>query len=188
MVFKLIDAYLHFWCRMDRSSGPSDGPAGKRPRVALPMIKYQIRPKGAVIRWSPSNRLRRCACKEKYAYPNALVLAVVKERKELAKANAKLEVEVNQLKAANEGQAKRIEDLKYDVLEAEDRVDDLCAQLREARERESKRARKVRTRAAAILNLCAEVVEGVSDKDSCAGSEARVGSTPSSGSHSSSSG
>ena len=53
---------------------------------------------------------------------------------------------------------------------------------REARERKTKRARKVKVWAALILNLCADVVEGVSDEDSCAGPEAGVGSTPSGGS------
>ncbi|XP_027158287.1 uncharacterized protein LOC113759908 [Coffea eugenioides] len=110
------------------------------------------------------------------------VLAVAEERKELAKDNARLEAEVNQLRAANEKQAKRIKDLEYDVLECEDRVDDLCAQLREARERETKRARKVRVRAASILNLCADVLEEVSDEASCAGAGAGGASTPAGGS------
>nr|XP_027122191.1 uncharacterized protein LOC113739146 [Coffea arabica] len=77
------------------------------------------------------------------------VLAVAKERKELAKDNTKLEAvvatleaEVTQVKATNEKQAARIKELEYDVLEVEDRVDDLCDQLRTAHEREAKRARK----------------------------------------------
>ena len=168
---------------------PSASPSGVRPRRALPVIPYQIRPGGAVIRWSPSNRLRRCACKEKYAYPNALVLAVAKERKELADDNTKLEAvvatleaEVTQVRATNEKQAARIKELEYDVLEVEDRVDDLCDQLREARERELKRARKVRGRAEAILNLCDDGLEESSDEASYAGAEAGEESTPSPGS------
>nr|XP_027101129.1 uncharacterized protein LOC113720566 [Coffea arabica] len=108
-------------------------------------------------------------------------------RKALAKDNARLETEVKQLRADNEKQAKRIKDSEYDVLEVEDKVDDLCTQLRDTREREMKRARKVKVRAASILNLYTEVVEGVSDEDSCVGPEAGVGSTPSGGSTSSSS-
>ncbi|XP_027155045.1 uncharacterized protein LOC113755187 [Coffea eugenioides] len=65
-----------------------------------------------------------------------------KERKVLARENARLEVEAIQDRATNEKQAARIKELEYDVLEVEGRVDDLCAQLREAREREIKRARK----------------------------------------------
>ncbi|XP_071923176.1 uncharacterized protein [Coffea arabica] len=173
--------------RMAGQGEPSDSPPGERPRGALPVIPYQIRPGGAVMRWSPSNRLRRCECRHKYAYPNALVFVVAEERKELAGENARLEAEVTQLRAANERQAERIKGLEYDVLEVEDRVDDLCTQLRETRECESKRARKVKVRTASILNLCAAVVEGVSDEDSGAGPEAGVGSTPSGGSTSSSS-
>ncbi|XP_071906072.1 uncharacterized protein [Coffea arabica] len=64
------------------------------------------------------------------------------ERKVLARENARLEVEAIQDRATNEKQAARITEIEYDVLEVENRVDDLCAQLREAREREIKRARK----------------------------------------------
>ena len=174
---------------MDASGDPSDRPAGDRPRSGLPPIKYQIRQKGAVVRWSPASRLRRCECRDTYAYPNALVLAVAKEREELAKDNAKLEAgvakleaEVTQVKATNEKQAARIKELEYDVLEVEDRVDDLCDQLRTAREREIKRARKVRGRAEAILNLCDDGLEESSDEASCAGAEAGEESTPSPGS------
>ena len=182
MFLKVIYIYLLFWCRMDGRGEPNDGPPGERPRGVLPVIPYQIQPRGDVVRWSPANRLRRCECRHTYAYPNTLVLAVAEERKELAKDNARLEAEVNQLRAANEKQAKRIKDLEYDVLECEDRVDDLCAQLREARERETKRARKVRVRAASILNLCADVLEEVSDEASCTGAGAGGESTPSGGS------
>ncbi|XP_071920658.1 uncharacterized protein [Coffea arabica] len=159
---------------MDASGDPSDRPAGDRPRSGLPPIKYQIRQKGAVVRWSPASRLRQCECRSNYyAYPNALVLAVAKEREELADDNAKLEAgvakleaEVAQVRATNEKQASRIKELEYDVLEVEDRVDDLCDQLRQARERELKRARKVRGRAEAILNLCDVGLEEDSDEAS----------------------
>ena len=89
---------------------------------------------------------------------------------------------MKQLRADNEKQAKRIKDLEYDVLEVEDRVDDLCTQLREARERETKRARKVRGRAESILHLCDDLTDDKSDEASCAGSGARVESIPSDGS------
>ncbi|XP_071905700.1 uncharacterized protein [Coffea arabica] len=153
--------------------------------TAIPWIEEaqeKIRPGGAVIRWSPSNRLRRCPCKEKYAYPNTLVFALDKERKVLARENARLEVDAIQDRATNEKQAARIKELEYDVLEAEDRVDDLCAQLREARERELKRARKVRGRAEAILNLCDDGLEECSDEASCAEADPGEESTPSPGS------
>ena len=110
------------------------------------------------------------------------MLAVVEERKELAKDNARLEAEVNQLRAANEKQAERIKELEYDVIEGQDRVDDLCAQLGEARERMTKRARKVRVRAESILNLCDDLLEEESDEASCAGGKAGGESTPSGGS------
>ena len=161
---------------------PSASPSGARPRKVLPVIPYQIRPGGAVIRWSPSNRLRRCPCKERYAYPNTLVFALDKERKVLARENARLEVDAIQDRATKDKQAARIKELEYDVLEAEDRVDDLCAQLREARERELKRARKVRGRAEAILNLCDDGLEECSDEASCAEADPGEESTPSPGS------
>ena len=69
------------------------------------MIKYQIRSEGATICWSPANPFRRCECHHTYAYPNTVVLAVVEERKELAKENARFETEVNQLKETNKMQA-----------------------------------------------------------------------------------
>ena len=93
-------------------SGPSGSPAGERPRGVLSMIKYQIRPRGAVLRWSSANHLRRCECHHTYAYPNAVVLAVVEERKKLAKDNARLEAEVNQLREANKKQVERIKELE----------------------------------------------------------------------------
>ena len=172
---KIIYDYLVF-------GGPSGSPTGERPRGVLPTIKYQIRPRGAVVRWSPANRLRRCECRHTYAYPNTVVLAVVEERKELAKDNARLEAEVNQLRAANEKQAERIKELEYDVIEGQDRVDDLCAQLGEARERMTKRARKVRVRAESILNLCDDLLEEESDEASCTGAVAGGESTSSGGS------
>nr|XP_027062785.1 uncharacterized protein LOC113689161 [Coffea arabica] len=83
------------------------------------------------------------------SYEVSLLLAVAKEREEFAKDNTKLEAavatleaEVTQVKATNEKQASRIKELEYDVQEVEERVDDLCDQLRDAREREVKRARK----------------------------------------------
>ena len=94
---------------MDNHSGPSDRPAGERPRGILPMIKYQIRSRGATVCWSPANHLRRYECRHTYAYPNTVILAVVEERKELAKDNARLEAE-------------RIKELEYDVVEGQDRV------------------------------------------------------------------
>ena len=125
--FKVIYVYLPFWCRMAGHGEPSHPLPGERPRGVLPVIPYQIRPRGAVVRWSPANRLRWCECRHTYAYPNTVVLAVAEERKKMAKDNARLEAEVNQLRAANEKQAKRIKDLEYDVIKCEDRVDDLCA-------------------------------------------------------------
>ena len=138
---------------MDGHCGPSSSPAGERPRGVLPMIKYQIRPRGATVHWSPANRLRYCECRHTYTYPNTVVLAVVEERKELAKYNARLEAEVNQLREANKKQAERIKELEYDMDEGQDRVDDLCAQLGEERERMVKRVRKVRVRAESFLSI-----------------------------------
>nr|XP_027085491.1 uncharacterized protein LOC113707384 [Coffea arabica] len=154
---------------MDGHNGPSGGPAGERARGVLPMIKYQIRPRGAIVRWSPTNHHRRCECRHTYAYPNAVIFAVVEERKKLAKDNARLETEVNQLKEANKRQAERIKELEYDVVEGQDRVDDLYARLGEARERMVKRARKVRVRAESILNLCNDLLEEESDEASYIG-------------------
>ena len=174
---------------MDASGDPSDRPVGDRPRSTLPTIKYQLRQKGAVVRWSPASRVRQCECRSNFAYPNTLVLSVAKEREEFAKENTKLEAvvaaleaEVTQAKATNEKQASRIKELEYDVQEVEERVDDLCDQLRDARERETKRARKVRGRAEAILNLCDDGLEESSDEASYAGAEAGEESTPSPGS------
>ena len=62
-----------------------------------------------------------------YAYPNTVVLAVVEERKALAKDNARLEAEVNQLKETIKMQADRIKEFEYDVVEGQERVDDLSA-------------------------------------------------------------
>ncbi|XP_027155647.1 uncharacterized protein LOC113756021 [Coffea eugenioides] len=103
--------------RMDGRGEPSDSLPGVRPRGALPVIPYQIRPRGAIVHWSPANRLRRCECRHTYAYPNALVLAVAEKCKELAADKSRLESEVKQLRADNEKQVKRIKDLEYDVLE-----------------------------------------------------------------------
>ena len=62
-----------------------------------------------------------------------------------------------------------VKELEYDVVEGQDRVDDLCAQLGEARERMIKRARKVRVRAESILHICDDLLEEESDEASCTG-------------------
>ena len=152
---------------MDGHSGHSDSPVGEQPRGVLLMIKYQIRPGGAKIYWSPSNRYRRCECRHTYAYLNEVVLAVVKER------NVRLEAEVNQLKEVNKRQADRIKEHEYDVVEGQERVDDLCAQLGEAQERMGKRARKARVRAESILNICDEFLGEERDETSYIGGEIR---------------
>ena len=89
------------------------------------MIKYQIRPGGATIHWSPANHFRRCECRHTYAYPNTVVLAMVEEREALAKDNARFEAEVNQLKETIKMQVERIKELEYDVVERQERIDDL---------------------------------------------------------------
>ena len=110
---------------MDGPSGPSDSEGGEQSRAPLPMINYQIRPGGPTIHWSPANRFRRCEYRHTCAYPNTVVLAMVEERKALAKDNARLEVEVNQLKET-------IKELENDVVESQERTVDLCAQFGEA--------------------------------------------------------
>ena len=50
-------------------------------------------------------------------------------------------------------QAERIKELEYDMVEGQERIDDLCAQLGEAQKRMVTRAMKVRTRAESILNI-----------------------------------
>ena len=122
------------------------------------MIRYRIRPRGARAYWSPSNRYRRCECLYIYTYPNEVVLAVVKEWKVLARDNARLETEVNQLKETIKTLTDRIKEFEYDVVEGRERVDDLCAQLGEAQERMVKRAMKVRNSAESILNICDDLL------------------------------
>ena len=151
---------------MDGPSGHSDSPVGEKPQGVLPMIKYQIRPGGSRVYWSPSNRYRRCECRHIYGYPNEVVLAVVKERKELARDNARLEAEVKQLKEANKMQAEQIKELEYDNVEGQERIDDLCAQLEETQERMVTRTMKVRTRAESILNVCDDLLGEASDEAS----------------------
>ena len=101
---------------------------------------------------------------------------MVEEMKELAKDNARLEAEVNQLREANKRQVERIKELEYDVVEGQGRVDDLCAQLGEAHERMVKRARKARVRAESILNIFDDLLGEESDETSHVGSE--VGDEP----------
>ena len=148
---------------MDGSSGPSDRLVGETPRGVLPMIKYQIRPRGATVRWSPANRFRRCECRHTYAYPNTIVLVVIEEREALAKDNARLEIEVNQLKETNKMQVEWIKELEYDVVKGQERIDDLGAQLGKAQERMVTRTMKVRTRAESILNVCDDLLGEASD-------------------------
>ena len=148
------------------------------------MIKYQIRSRGAAVRWSPASRLRRCECRDRFAYPTTLVLAVDKERKELAKDCTRLEAEVKQLREANKRQAERMKELEYDLGEGQARVDDLCTQLGEARERMVKRARQLKERAGSILNLCDDLLEDESDECSSVRGGVGGGSTQASGSSS----
>ena len=91
---------------------------------------------------------------------------MVEERKELAKDNARFETEVNQLREPNKRQVERIKEMEYDVVEGQDRMDDLCAQLGEAREHVVKRARKVRVRAKSILSVCGDLLGEESDEAS----------------------
>ena len=119
---------------MDGHSGPSDSPVGEQPREVLPMIKYQIRPRGAVVRWSPANRHRRCECRHTYTYPNTVVLSLVEASEELAKDNDRRAAEVKRLKETKAMQAERIKKLEHDMNEGQERIDDLCAQLGETQE------------------------------------------------------
>nr|XP_027067814.1 protein FAR1-RELATED SEQUENCE 5-like [Coffea arabica] len=171
-------------CRMDVPSGSRVRSIAKQGRGVLPMIKYQIRPRGATLRWSPASRFRRCECRHKFAYPNTLVFAVDKERKELAKDYAKIEAEVKQLREANKRQAERIKELEYDLSEGQDRVDDLCTQLGEMRKRMTKRARQLRENAGTMLNLCEDLLGDESVESSSVGGG--VGSEPSQANRSSS--
>ena len=158
---------------MDGSCGPSDRPVGGTPREDLLMIRYQTRPGGARAYWSLSDHYRHCECRHIYTYPNEVVLAVVKERKVLARDNTRLGFEMNYLKKTIEMQAERIKELEYDVVKGRERVDDLSAQLGEAQERMVKRARKVRNRAESILNICDDLLGEVSDEASYIGGEIR---------------
>ena len=138
----------------------------------LSMIRYQIRPEGATIHWSPANRHRRCECQHTYAYPNSVVLAVVEERRALTKDNARLEVEVNQLRETIKMQADQIKKLEDDVVEGQERTNDLSAQLGEAQEQLVTGNMKVRTRAKSIMNICGDLLENLSDEASNIGDEA----------------
>ena len=173
-----------FLCRMDVPSGSRVRSTAKQGRGVLPMIKYQIRPRGATLRWSPASRFRRCECRHKFTYPNTLVFAVDKERKEFAKDYAKIEAEVKQLREANKRQAERIKELEYDLSEGQDRVDDLCTQLGEMRKRMTKRARQLRENAGTMLNLCEDLLGDESVESSSVGGG--VGSEPSQANRSSS--
>ena len=62
------------------------------------------------------------------------------------------------------------------MVEGQDRVDDLCAQLGEAHERMVKRARKARVRSESILNICDDLLGKESDEASCI--EGEVGGVP----------
>lgn len=57
-----------------------------------------------------------------FTYSNGVVLAVVKERKLLARDNARLKVEVNQLKETTKMQADRIKEHRYDMVEGHQRI------------------------------------------------------------------
>ena len=59
---------------------------------------------------------------------------MVEERKALAKDNARFEAKMNQLRETIKIQADRIKELEDDVVEGQERTDDLCAQLGEAQE------------------------------------------------------
>ena len=73
---------------------------------------------------------------------------------------------MNQLKKTNKMQPKGIKELEYDMVEGQERIDDLCAQLGKAQERMVTRAMKVRTRAKSILNVCDDLLGDVYDEAS----------------------
>ena len=70
------------------------------------------------------------------------------------------------MREANKRQAERIKELEYDLGEGQDRVDDLCTQLGETRERMVKRARQMKEKAGSILNMCDDLLGDESDEDS----------------------
>ena len=88
------------------------------------------------------------------------------------------------MREANKRQAERIKELEYDLVEGQDRVDDLCTQLGEMRERMVKRARQLKERAGSMLNLCDDLLGDESDEGSSVGGG--VGSEPAQASRSSS--
>ena len=71
-------------------------------------------------------------------------------------------------------QADQIKELEDDVIESQERTDDLCAQLGEAQERLVRGTMKVRTRAELILNICGDLLGDLSDEASNIGDEARA--------------
>ena len=124
--------FIYTLCRMAGSCGPSDRSVGEMPYEDLPMIRYQTRPGGARAYWSPCDRYGHCECRHSYTYPNEIVLAVVKERKVLARDNTRLGFEAKYLKKTIEMQAEWTKELEYDVVKGRERVDDLSTQLGEA--------------------------------------------------------
>ena len=118
---------------MNAPNGHSGSQVGGQPHDPVPMNRYQIRPGGVAVHCNPANCHRCCECRHTYAYPNPIVLAVVEERKALAKDNARLKPELNQLRETIKMQADRIKELEDDVIEGQERTDDLCAQLGEPR-------------------------------------------------------
>ena len=83
----------------------------------LPAIPYRLVGGGPLLRYSPSRRARSYPCRARYSYPNRLVLGLPEERRHLARDLRLALVEREELEAALEAQAARIQELEARVLE-----------------------------------------------------------------------
>ena len=82
-----------------------------------PVIRFRTVGGGTPLRWSPASRVRTCPCRERFSYPNHVVLRVVEERRQLTHDLRIARVEREEMRATMEAQTVRIQELKLRVLE-----------------------------------------------------------------------
>ena len=74
----------------------------------LSMILYRMVGGGPLMRYSPARWGRTCPCRERFSYPNRLVLGVVDERRQLTRDLRIARAEKEEMEAIMEAQAARI--------------------------------------------------------------------------------
>ncbi|XP_071921242.1 uncharacterized protein [Coffea arabica] len=147
---------------MDNGNGvpAANGNGHANGHIAPPRpIFYRALVGEARVRYSPSDRYPRCACRVTFAYPNHVVLALDDERRQLVTGNLDLQAEVDELRQMVSVQGKRVAELE-EVIEDEVATSSVVnEELRSTRAQLTRLREEVRSRASDIVADATRLVD-----------------------------